>query len=70
MTATTIKVPMSIRDRLQRLAAENGLTMAQEIEKLMDEHAPRPRPTVGGFRSEQPMNAEEIDAQLARGFGA
>lgn len=29
----------------------------------------RQRPTVGGYRSEKPLTAEEIDAELARGFG-
>jgi prevent-host-death family protein len=30
----------------------------------------RPRPKVGGYRSAQPLTAEEIDTELARGFGA
>ncbi|NED97042.1 type II toxin-antitoxin system prevent-host-death family antitoxin [Phytoactinopolyspora alkaliphila] len=29
----------------------------------------RPRPKVGGYRSEEPLTAEEIDAELAQGFG-
>jgi prevent-host-death family protein len=29
----------------------------------------RPRPRVGGYRSERPLSAEEIDAELAGGFG-
>lgn len=69
MTMTTIKVPKGTRDRLHRLAAEDGLTLAQEIEKLLDRNAPRPKPTVGGFRSGRPMSAEEIDEALADGFG-
>lgn len=69
MTATTIKVSKAIRDRLHRLAAADGLTLAQEIEKLIDERATHPRPTVGGFRSSRPLTAEEIDAELAAGFG-
>lgn len=69
MTVTTIKVPKATRDRLHRLAAADGLTLAQEIDKLIDQHAPRPRPTVGGFRSDRPLSAEEIDAELAAGFG-
>jgi prevent-host-death family protein len=28
-----------------------------------------PRPRIGGYRSEKPLTAEEIDAELARGFG-
>ncbi len=69
MTATTIKVPKTTRDRLHRLAAADGLTLAQEIDKLISEHAPRPKPTAGGFRSERPLTAEEIDAELADGLG-
>ena len=48
---TTIKVPKSLRDRLHRLATADGLTLAQEIDKLIGERAPRPAPTIGGFRS-------------------
>lgn len=29
----------------------------------------RPRPRIGGYRSERPLSAEEIDVELARGFG-
>jgi len=69
MTMTTIKVPRATRDRLHRLAAADGLTLAQEIDKLVHNQAPRPRPTTGGFRSNWPLTAEEIDDELARGFG-
>jgi hypothetical protein len=70
MTMTTIKVPKAIRDRLHRLAAADGLTLAQEIAKLIAHQAPRPRPSIGGFHGGQPLSAEEIDATLADGFGA
>jgi hypothetical protein len=70
MTATTIKVPKATRDRLHRLAAADGVTLAQEIDKLVSGRSPRPRPTTGGFRSDRPLSAEEIDEQLADGFGA
>jgi hypothetical protein len=66
---TTIKVPKATRDRLHRLAAADGVTLAQEIDKLIQAHAPRPRPVTGGFRSSRPLSAEEIDAELAQGFG-
>lgn len=69
MTMTTIKVPKATRDRLHRLAAADGVTLAQEIDKLVREHALRPRPATGGFRSSRPLTAEEIDGQLAAGFG-
>ncbi|SDD22725.1 hypothetical protein [Glycomyces harbinensis] len=70
MTMTTIKVPKVLRDRLHRLAVEDGLTLAQEIERLMERNAPRPKPRVGGYSSGKPLSAEEIDAELAAGFGA
>lgn len=70
MTVTTIKVPKATRDRLHRLAQAEGLTLAQAIDRLMDQNAPRPRPSMGGFRSDRPLDAEAIDAELARGFGA
>lgn len=69
MTMTTIKVPKATRDRLHRLAAADGVTLAQEIDKLLRERAPRPRPATGGFRSTRPLTAEEIDQQLSGGFG-
>ncbi|HMQ38571.1 MAG TPA: hypothetical protein PKE46_13095 [Micropruina sp.] len=69
MTVTTVKVPKATRDRLHRLAAADGLTLAQEIEKLIDLHVPRPKPTIGGFRSERALTAEELDEELANGFG-
>jgi hypothetical protein len=70
MTGTTIRVPKATRDRLHRLAEAAGITPAQAIDKLLDQYAPRPRPSIGGFRSEAPVNAEAIDAELARDFGA
>jgi hypothetical protein len=69
MTMTTIKVPKATRDRLHRLAAADGVTLAQEIDKLVREQTPRPRPATGGFRSSRPLTAEEIDDQLAAGLG-
>ena len=29
----------------------------------------RPRPRVGGYRSREPLSAEQIDVELSRGFG-
>lgn len=69
MTMTTIKVPKATRDRLHRLAAADGVTLAQEIDKLVREQAPRPRPAIGGFRSSRPLTAKEIDDHLAAGLG-
>lgn len=69
MTMTAIKVPKAARDRLHRLAAADGVTLAQETGKLVRERAPRPRPATGGFRSSRPLTAEEIGGRLAAGFG-
>lgn len=35
----------------------------------VDTPSGRPRPRIGGYRSGRPLTAEEIDAELARGFG-
>ena len=70
MTMTTIKVPKELRNRLRALADDDGLTLAGEIEKLMQGRPQRPKPTIGGFRSGRPMTAEEIDEALAAGLGA
>lgn len=69
MTMTTIKVPKVLRDRLHRLAVEDGLTLAQEIERLMERNAPRPKPTIGGFRSDKQWSAIDADDELLEGFG-
>ncbi|MFC9967943.1 hypothetical protein ACFVH4_27250 [Nocardia ignorata] len=67
---TTIKVPKTVRDRLQEVAAARGLTMAQAIDKLIDAAGTRPKPTIGGYRSNNPLSAEQIDKELGAGFGA
>src|ERR1044071_1667517 len=69
MDMTTVKMPKPLRDRIQREAAARHLTLAQEIARVYDERAPRPRPHSGGFRSSGPLSAEEIDNELAGGFG-
>lgn len=38
MAATTIKVSTEVRDRLNALAAEEGLTAGSLVEKLMEEY--------------------------------
>lgn len=43
MTATTIKVPSGLRDRLKVDAAQYGRTMAEHLEALLDEEARRRR---------------------------
>ena len=68
MTMTTIKISKDLRDRLRAMAEHDGLTLAAEIEKLMDGRPSRPTPTIGGFRSGKPLTAEEIDVALAAGF--
>lgn len=69
MAMTTIRVPQSTRYRLQRLADADGLTLAEEIEKLIDQRSSMPKPTMGHCQSGHPLSAEEIDAALAEGFG-
>jgi hypothetical protein len=67
---TTIKVPKTVRDRLQRVAASQGVTLAQAIDQLLDSTSARPKPTMGGYRSGRPLSAEEIDHELGKGFEA
>lgn len=48
---------------------EHGRVIAM-LSPASDESEPRrPRPRIGGYRSERPLSAEEIDAELAGGFG-
>jgi hypothetical protein len=63
-----IKVPETTRDRLHRLAAAHGLTLPQQIERLVSGHVAQ-RSSVADRRSGAPRSAEEIDAELARRFG-
>ncbi|MET9487906.1 MULTISPECIES: hypothetical protein [unclassified Nocardia] len=67
---TTIKVPKAVRDRLLEVAASNGLTLGQALDHLLGKVGARPKPTVGGYRSQRPLSAEEIDRELGQGFGA
>lgn len=69
MTMTTIKVSTELRNRLRVLAERDGVTLAGEIERLIEERSTRPLPTIGGFRSGNPLTAEQIDEALASGFG-
>ncbi|WP_156937618.1 hypothetical protein [Haloglycomyces albus] len=67
---TTIKVPKSLRNQLQRMAKDEGAaTLAELIQILADRRSGRTRPPFGGFHSGDPLTAEEIDAELKRGFG-
>jgi prevent-host-death family protein len=47
---------------------ERGRVIAV-ISPVVSERPERPRPKVGGYRSERPLTADEIDAKLAQGFG-
>lgn len=54
----------------QRLeVTERGRVIAVITPAGPDGQPRRPRPRVGGYRSEHPLTAEEIDAELAHGFG-
>jgi prevent-host-death family protein len=48
---------------------ERGRVIAVITPATLDDQPQRPRPKVGGYRSKKPLTAEEIDAELARGFG-
>lgn len=49
--------------------SEHGRIIAVITPVVGTEEQARPRPRVGGFRSDRPLTAEEIDAALAEGFG-
>lgn len=53
---------MSTQDRLHRLASAHGLTVAEQIEKLVTSHRSQQQPTTG----DRFLTAEDIDAELAR----
>lgn len=48
---------------------ERGRVIAVITPIAAVDQARRPRPKVGGYRSEAPLTAEEIDAELALGLG-
>ena len=48
---------------------ERGRVIAVILPSGHDAQPTRPRPKVGGYRSKRPLTAEEIDAELERGFG-
>ncbi len=48
---------------------ERGRVIAVITPAGNSDQPPRPRPRVGGYRSERPLTSEEIDDELARGFG-
>ena len=70
--ATTIKVPVELRDRINRDAQERGLTAAGLIEKLLDGYERRRRMEAFGraFRSaDQEYRDEFREWDVALGDG-
>ncbi len=59
MTATTIKVPASLRDRVRAEAAAHGRTMAEHIEVLLDEEARHQR--LADLREQMALNPPDED---------
>lgn len=49
---------------------ERGRVVAVVSPAGAGEEPRRPRPRIGGYRSARPLTAEEIDAELALGFGS
>lgn len=64
MTATTIKIDSSLRDRLNELAAAQGRTAGSTVEKLLDDYLwqQKVEAAVGQMCS---MSAEERGKYLA-----
>jgi antitoxin (DNA-binding transcriptional repressor) of toxin-antitoxin stability system len=50
--------------------SERGRVIALLSPPSEDRSTRRSRPWIGGYRSAKPLRAEEIIAELARGFGA
>jgi prevent-host-death family protein len=48
---------------------EHGRVIAVITPVVSSEAHARPRPRVGGYRSDRPLTADEIDAALTEGFG-
>ncbi len=48
---------------------EHGRPIATLTPAIAEGATNRPRPRIGGYRSGHPLVAEEIDAELAQGFG-
>ena len=77
MTATTIKVSTELRDRINAVASEQGLTAGSLIEKVLEEYLWRQQVELA-IRQMQSMTPEEkaeymaefesMDASLADGL--
>ncbi|MFT3889318.1 MAG: hypothetical protein QM713_14315 [Arachnia sp.] len=65
MTATTIKVPSQLRDRLKVDAAQHGRTMAEHLEALLDEEARRRR--LATLREQMAANPPDDDYRRETG---
>lgn len=57
---------MSTQDRLHRLASAHGLTVAEQIEKLVTSDRSQHQPAAGALHCDRLLTAEDIDAELAR----
>lgn len=61
MAATTIKVSTEVRDRLNALAAEEGLTAGRLVEKLMEEYLWKIKVETAGRQMRAMTPAERAD---------
>ena len=61
MAATTIKVSTEVRDRLNALAAEEGLTAGSLVEKLMEEYLWKIKVETAGRQMRAMSPAERAD---------
>ena len=64
MTATTIKVSTELRDRINAVAAEQGLTAGSLIEKVLEEYLWRQQVEIA-IRQMQSMTPEEKAEYMA-----
>lgn len=73
MRKTTVYLPDTLKDRLERIASRENRSEAEIIRAALDEYTAeraRPRPTVPLFHGRGVTNvAENVDDALAEGFG-
>jgi hypothetical protein len=73
MTKTTLYLPLALKARLERVAAERGESEAEIVRSALDayttERRPRPRLPLATGPSAPTDVAERVDDVLAEGFG-
>ena len=73
MTKTTLYLPVALKTRLERVAADRGESEAEVIRAALDaytaERRPRPRLPLAAGAGVPTDLSERVDEALAEGFG-